>query len=702
MRCPTCGPLAIRQPGDTFCPRCGARLLPGAQEDPAPAAISDAQATLSPRITLGRTAAAEIADIVGCPRRVIADIDAPAGSLRDYQLTEVIATGGMGVVYSATQAVVGREVALKRMSPRIAGNAGDDSAFLLEAMITAKLEHPNIIPVHDLGVDGQGALFYTMRRLHGRAWSASIASMSLDENLDVLLRIGDAIAYAHAHDIIHRDIKPDNILLGDFGEVLVADWGLAIDIPTLRARRASWRTACGTPAYMAPEMAYDDHRAIGRESDVYLLGATLHEILTGVPPHPGSTVRSSVAAAAANRIDPAPPGDELGQIAARAMATMPFDRYRTVKELQQAIRDCRTHFQSETLASEADRLAANAPYQQGYRDYAGAMHAYEEALVLWSGNQRAAAGLARTRRAYAEQALGAGDLDLAASLMAVGSDDAGWGDLRTRIAASRTRRTAHATRHRHLLWLSGSLLSGLIAALTGGLILTEHERRLVVSATHDRDHAEAQLAYRESQREKDERRSWSWAPVLYENFENGVLPAEIAVLAGHWTVEHGQLSAAGPGTSLLRMRSAPGDIRLRLDVVAYHPMTLYLAVPVATTPATVDELDSLAVRFDRQCHIYRGRRELGAQDMPGIVHGVSQRIAIQREDRTVRVQINGQPLIALDAGAVMDPPDAQLIIAADAGTALEDLRIERQRGPMVVGTLLQAPGHPAPLLGHAR
>lgn len=377
MRCPTCGPPAHRQPGNEYCPRCGLRLVPRDDAEEEPATISDAHADLSPRSTIGHTRTGDIADIVGCPRRVILDIDKPAGTIHDYQLIEVIGSGGMGIVYSANQAAVQREVALKRMSSQKSGNTSDDTAFLLEAMITAKLEHPNIIPIHDMGVDEQGALFYTMRRIHGRPWSDSIGTKSIDENLDILLRVCDGIAYAHAQDIIHRDLKPENILLGDFGEVLVTDWGLAIDIPTLRSRKSSWRTACGTPAYMAPEMAYDDHRAIGRESDVYLLGAILYEIQTGVPPHPGITVRSSVEAAAANIIDPLPPDNELGLIAKRAMSTMPNDRFREAKELQQYIRECRTHAQSEKLVNEADRLAANAPLRQGYHEYASAMHAYE-------------------------------------------------------------------------------------------------------------------------------------------------------------------------------------------------------------------------------------------------------------------------------------------------------------------------------------
>jgi hypothetical protein len=388
-----------------------------------------------------------------------------------------------------------------------------------------------------------------------------------------------------------------------------------------------------------------------------------------------------VEAAAANIIDPLPSENELGLIAKRAMATMPNERFREAKEFQQSIRDCRTHAQSERLVNEADKLAASALLQQGYDEYSSALHAYEEALMLWNGNQRASTGQAKTRIVYAERALSVGDLDLAASL--VKSDGPGFENLRTRIATSRTRRAAHASRQRHLMWVSGSLLILLVVALIGGIVVTESERRLVVNATHDRDHAEAQLAYRESQRQKEEHQRWQWEPVLYEDFEKGVLPTEISVLSGRWSVNHGQLLAGGEVRSELMTRSTRGDIRVRLDVVAYRPMQLYLALPSTAVNGPLADNDSISVAFDRQCHIYRGRHELAAHDMPEIVNGVSQRIAVQREGHLVRVQVNGQLLISADAGDIVAPTDAHLIISADPGTTLEDLRIERQRGQVL-------------------
>jgi hypothetical protein len=162
-------------------------------------------------------------------------------------------------------------------------------------------------------------------------------------------------------------------------------------------------------------------------------------------------------------------------------------------------------------------------------------------------------------------------------------------------------------------------------------VVTEREGRLVVSSMHDRDHAEAQLAYRESRRQKEEHQRWQWQPVLYEDFEKGVLPNEISVLSGSWSVNHGQLLAAGDVRSRPMTRSTRGDIRVRLDVVAYRPMQLYLALPSTAVNGTLDDSETISVACERQCHIYRGRRELGAREMPEIVSGVSQRLAIQRD-----------------------------------------------------------------------
>ncbi len=121
--------------------------------------------------------------------------------------------------------------------------------FLAEVVVTGDLDHPNIVPVYDVGSNKQGNLFYSMKKVQGTPWHKAIASKSLAENLDILMRTADAIGFAHARGIVHRDLKPENIMLGEFGEVLVMDWGLAHRLPG-SARLAALRSR---PRWGAPQ-----------------------------------------------------------------------------------------------------------------------------------------------------------------------------------------------------------------------------------------------------------------------------------------------------------------------------------------------------------------------------------------------------------------------------------------------------------------
>ena len=159
----------------------------------------------------------------------------------------------MGVVYAARQSSIARTVALKMLKADDADAAQRDK-FISEAVVTGELDHPNIVPIYDLGANDEGALFYSMKRVKGTPWhKVHPRQRSLDENLNILLRVADAVAFAHANGVIHRDLKPENVMLGDFGEVLVMDWGLArvtSEFPSAAsvtqsdawaARRPTWR-----------------------------------------------------------------------------------------------------------------------------------------------------------------------------------------------------------------------------------------------------------------------------------------------------------------------------------------------------------------------------------------------------------------------------------------------------------------------------
>lgn len=285
-------------------------------------------------------------------------------------------SGGMGRVLLVHDNSVGRDVALKElMSDPLSGGAGPDtpvreaarhaSRFLQEALITARLEHPNIVPVYEVGKRASGQLFYTMRLVRGSTLGEAIARCgSLAERLKLLPHFRDlchAIAYAHSRGVIHRDIKPHNVMIGMFGETVVLDWGIAkvkgqddvfassiSSMPhDIRENSEAWTqtelgTAVGTPQYMSPEQAEGRIDDITPQSDVYALGVVLYEMLAGIAPfHAGSLTALLDKVSRGNyepleRIAPgAPP--ELAGICRKAMQLRARDRYASVMELAEDI-----------------------------------------------------------------------------------------------------------------------------------------------------------------------------------------------------------------------------------------------------------------------------------------------------------------------------------------------------------------------------
>ena len=198
--------------------------------------------------------------------RLSAMFQGPDVSGTRYELISVLGRGGMGVVYLARDTVLDREVALKIVE-RLSEDAN-------EARILARLEHPGIVPVHDFGQLPDGRLFYAMKRVRGDRLDRWMASgRGAAARLGVFLRVCEAVAFAHAHGVVHRDLKPDNVMVGEFGEVLVLDWGIARELHDADGTLQ----IVGTPDYMAPEQARGaavvDHRA-----DVFALGVMLEAI----------------------------------------------------------------------------------------------------------------------------------------------------------------------------------------------------------------------------------------------------------------------------------------------------------------------------------------------------------------------------------------------------------------------------------------
>lgn len=353
------------------------------------------------------------------PREVRSPLHDIGNAPVDYELLDIIGQGGVGVVYTARQASIDRTVAIKMLREEYRGRNDHKEKFLAEAVLTGELDHPNIVPIYDLGRNSQGELFYSMKNVIGTPWDRVIAQKTLRENIDILLKVADAVAFAHSRSVVHRDLKPENVMLGSFGEVLVMDWGIAVPTEGFRRTTNILRSQAmgGTPAYMAPELATGPVDSIGPPADVYLLGAILFEILTGSPPHYGSNVMECVQNAAENVIRETTVTGELMEIAIRAMATNPRRRFRSVQSFQAAIRLYQSHSESIMLSDSADAELTQAIATKDYKGYSRAVFAFEESLSLWNENESAQLGLSRAKIAYATAALEKGDFDLGLTML---------------------------------------------------------------------------------------------------------------------------------------------------------------------------------------------------------------------------------------------------------------------------------------------
>jgi serine/threonine-protein kinase len=349
------------------------------------------------------------------------------GVLADVRVSKVLGEGGMGRVVAAEQVALGREVAIKVLRGEADDRATD--ALLREALVAGRLEHPNVVPVYLLGRDVEGAPLFVMRRIEGVAWAEVLRDPSaapgmfsgardpLEFHLEVFLEVCGAVQFAHSRGILHRDLKPDNVMLGAFREVYVVDWGLAVtlnDDPQL-PRAADARGVVGTPAYMAPEMAAADAARLSPRTDVYLLGAVLYHVLTGAAPHAVGTLLQCLGHAflGAPLDFPAAVPADLADVCRRAMHRDPAERYASADELRRAVQDCMRHRGSWALAEAADRRArvlfdalSGTGGSHGTLASAGLQDlltecrfGYRQALAVWEGNAAALDGLQRVLEA---------------------------------------------------------------------------------------------------------------------------------------------------------------------------------------------------------------------------------------------------------------------------------------------------------------
>ncbi|MGB8166976.1 MAG: FHA domain-containing serine/threonine-protein kinase, partial [Chthoniobacteraceae bacterium] len=332
-----------------------------------------------------------------------------------YRVGSVVAKGAMGVIRRAREQSTGREVAMKQMHGELeTRDAALAARFVQEARITAHLEHPNIVPVHDVSPGAEGSRFYTMKMVRGISLeevlakieareAAALRSYPLENLLTIFQKVCDAVAFAHSRGVIHRDLKPANIMVGEYGEVLVMDWGLAklggeagstlagapgsvLDEAAAGATLAG--TVMGTPHYMSPEQAGGNLEMLDERSDVYALGAILYELLTLRTPVEGEGAREVLGKVRAGKIEPplvrvgttvlphlpgGRPPASLSAVAMKALALAPRSRYASVPELQAEIRAFQSGF--ATGAEEASALRQFTLLLQRHRGVATAIAA---------------------------------------------------------------------------------------------------------------------------------------------------------------------------------------------------------------------------------------------------------------------------------------------------------------------------------------
>ncbi len=318
-----------------------------------------------------------------------------------YTVVKKLSEGGMGEIYLATETDLHRELAFKVMKDKLKNDPAAFLRFIEEAQITGQLEHPNIVPIHEIGIDPDGRLIFTMKLIRGKSLktiineekeyfvtnsasstdtnaSASDSSkqpLSINEKINIFLKVCDAIAFAHSKNVIHRDLKPDNIMVGEFGEVVVMDWGLAKTIgaknaaddiiaKNIKTVRGTLKVAAdmttdgsflGTPAFMSPEQAEGAIEKIDKLSDVFALGAVLYNLLTLEYIYDAKTVEQILVQAATGAIKPARQRarfakipKELNAIIMKALSFDKAKRYQSVNELKQ---DLKAFLNSEKISA---------------------------------------------------------------------------------------------------------------------------------------------------------------------------------------------------------------------------------------------------------------------------------------------------------------------------------------------------------------
>jgi serine/threonine-protein kinase len=307
------------------------------------------------------------------------------------------------------------------------------------------LEHPSIVPVHALGRDDEGRPVFVMKRIEGVSWRSlardeqhpawaridTATDDRLSMHLEILMQVCNALHFAHGLGYVHRDVKPANVMIGAYGEVYLVDWGIEVKMAT--GARESVGAPFGTPTFMAPEMVWGDPARVDARTDVYLLGATLHNVLTGKPRHKGDSVYGTLYAARDSLPYPYGPEipAELAAICNKATSAAPEARYPTALAFRRALAEYLRHRWSIALCDEAGaqlaevRAAIPARAEGGgaegrrvHRLMVECRFGFMQALRTWKDNAAARAGLSECLGAMIEHELSQQDREGAAALIA--------------------------------------------------------------------------------------------------------------------------------------------------------------------------------------------------------------------------------------------------------------------------------------------
>src|SRR5438309_1600496 len=284
-----------------ICRKCGAKIFSDAPRGLCTACVLETALGILPDVPVpGVGDSGNVDELSRENARATSDLKEPVraatmlGELGDYELLEEIGRGGQGVVFRARQKNLNRIVALKVISLGQWANKAHLKRFRLEAEAAARLEHPGIVPIHEVG-EGDGSCYFSMKFIEGGQLDEVVkqSPMSVRRAAELIAKVARTVSYAHEHGILHRDIKPGNILLDAKGEPHLTDFGLARLVES-ESSVTQTLDVLGTPSYMAPEQAVGNNAAVSSATDVYGLGAVLYQLLTGHPPFAGGTTYETI------------------------------------------------------------------------------------------------------------------------------------------------------------------------------------------------------------------------------------------------------------------------------------------------------------------------------------------------------------------------------------------------------------------------